>query len=1239
MNRIILLFIALLVGLHGLAQQQSLNFTDDFEGSLNWTLINGEQTNRWFYGDAATSGNGNSLYITNNAGKDNNYTLAASSIVYTYRDISIPQGITEVNFEFEWKNSGETNFDYIGVYVVPTTYSPTAGIMITLPDGGTQIGGNFSGKTEWTTFNQIFNAASFAGGEMRLIFLWRNDAGGGLNPPGAVDNIKLSSINCYQPTALSILSVTDTTATIKWTDTSDASLWEFVLLPAGNPTPTAESKGELISENKITIDALIPDTAYQLYIRTICTDADKSLWTNPLNFKTTQIPTTLPWMNDFETENNLSLVNGTQANKWFYGSAVSNNSAYSLYISNNNGTNNTYTKTTASVVSAYKDIAVPDDATEAELSFDWKSTGEENFDYLNVWLVPVGYIPVAGIPTTEKNSGGLKVTGNLHLNPEWSEWKSIIDVSAYKGSTARLIFEWINDDYKGIDPPAAIDNISLSLITCPQPENISVNDSGLTSATISWTAKGTENSWELYIVPENSPLPDVNTNGIIISENPYTITGLTPGLAYECFLRTVCTDNDISLWTGPAHFETGSLCAAATNIETHCLDATNASFTWQPAETETLWEAVVLEASNPAPLTGTVVTTPSYYSDNLTVNTDYIFYVRAVCADANGYSRWTKMPFTTSAVSPARAKALCSGVLAAPQPSNHSNSTASYGSVGCLSSTPNPTWYYVTLTENGTVTLNLKQVNNNGNPIDVDFAAFGPFNSPADVCYSLGYPLNPSYITDCSFSPSASENITLSGNEGNVFAILVTNFNGSPGSVILTQTSGSEINCNPVVALGPDLVLCNTASYELTATVTNPGKPQPFTYTWYMDDNTTPFNPEIIATTNVSQTISVHENGTHNYRVEVTTPQPFSTTAIDAVTVSMSHPFTATEPPPLFLCSEDITAQIDLSSINFLGNLPATEYTISGIYSSETDAISGQNPINITTPFTAATQTLYISIADALVPSCKKVVPLSVIINQPVLASFRYAATETCETAMPLSPIFNEGAVAGTFSANQPGLALDATTGVIVPKESKPGTYLVTNTVAATTYCPIEISDTASITVNKLPAFTVNQKCNNGKYELTLNFDNDENYTTDNVTVAWYKNSLEEQLQNNVTSITTTEAGTYYVTITPQTNGFCQQIIKINVTDALCGIARGISPGSTAGSNDSFDLSIFNVRKLTIFNRSGKEVYSFNGKYTNQWAGQDSKGKDLPNGTYFYTIHTDSGENKTGWIYVNRNVK
>jgi hypothetical protein len=42
--------------------------------------------------------------------------------------------------------------------------------------------------------------------------------------------------------------------------------------------------------------------------------------------------------------------------------------------------------------------------------------------------------------------------------------------------------------------------------------------------------------------------------------------------------------------------------------------------------------------------------------------------------------------------------------------------------------------------------------------------------------------------------------------------------------------------------------------------------------------------------------------------------------------------------------------------------------------------------------------------------------------------------------------------------------------------------------------------------------------------------------------------------------------------------------------------------------------------------------------YIKEWGGQDSKGNELPTGTYYYVLEFRDGndESRSGWIYINR---
>ncbi|RYY45389.1 MAG: hypothetical protein EOO06_16605, partial [Chitinophagaceae bacterium] len=84
----------------------------------------------------------------------------------------------------------------------------------------------------------------------------------------------------------------------------------------------------------------------------------------------------------------------------------------------------------------------------------------------------------------------------------------------------------------------------------------------------------------------------------------------------------------------------------------------------------------------------------------------------------------------------------------------------------------------------------------------------------------------------------------------------------------------------------------------------------------------------------------------------------------------------------------------------------------------------------------------------------------SITITEPVNATFTYPAAEYCanNTTTPvISPVFTGTATAGLFTATPNGLTLDSVTGNITIATSTPGTYTVTNSLAASNACPADL--------------------------------------------------------------------------------------------------------------------------------------------------------------------------------------
>lgn len=580
-----------------------LEYSQNFDGPVahGFTLANGAQVNKWYVGAATFNSPTNSLYISNDNGITNNYTISTAAVVHAYRDILMPVTVGNISISFDVKAGGQSNTDYIRVWLVPTSFIPTPGTLITAAaSGGVQVGGNFHLTPDWTTQNTIVNAAAFQNTTRRLIFEWRNDAFTGAQPAGAIDNLNIKVVTCNPPSALVFGSATQSSATFNWTaPTIPPAEYEYYYSQnaAAGPTATTTPSGPAVTTTTATITPLNPSETYYFWVRSSC-GSDKSFWIGPALVVVPQIPAPLNYTQNFDSgAHGLSLNNGAQPNKWVVGSATSNSPANSLYITNDNGVTNGYNVSLASVVQAYRDITIPADAGEISVTFDYKTVGEAGWDYIRVWMVPTTFVPTPG---TQIGAGADRVQlgGNLQTTPAWTNISFDTPVTAYQTQTRRLVFEWRNDGVFGDQPAGAIDNINVSVVTCPKPSLLTVSNVTNTNATLDWTEPGSATSWEVVHMPATGAVPPTaSTTGIpVTGVSEYTPPAGTfvYGTQYVYYVRSNCGGTaGLSKWSGPFAFALTPVndnCATPTvvltNPDLNCTNTANGSIIGATASAE-----------------------------------------------------------------------------------------------------------------------------------------------------------------------------------------------------------------------------------------------------------------------------------------------------------------------------------------------------------------------------------------------------------------------------------------------------------------------------------------------------------------------------------------------------------------------------------------------------------------------------------------------------------------------------
>ena len=512
------------------------------------------------------------------------------------RDLSIYMLHTnksEFNSNSDWVSLGSGSLVYSGnvtfaedgwtsIYLdTPFTYNGSSNLLIGVADN---TGG-------WDTI--FLQCLVFATDKNQAIYVHRDsppDAFDVTNPnvngtPSSVKNqIVLGFGSTCPPPSLAFSNISSNTATLTWKSGSGTYNVEYRLASSSGWIKLFEGT----NLQTYTLTNLSTASSYEVRVQSVCAGGDTSDWIIK-SFTTTAIPTDIGsgWSDGFEGSSfDWQLINGSFANKWIRGSAVNNGGNRSLYVSDN-GFDHEYTNEafTTTKIFAVKLFNFPEG--QYSFSYDWQANGEilggTPKDYLRVALVPGAQTPTAGMEdiTLTYNrlpSGWIALDGGKQLcqNSSWQTNSVTITVSG----TYYLAFIWTNDSHNYHNPPAAIDNVSISHLSCPYVvEGLTASSSSSTEATLSWTAGGATR-WQVAYSTNSS------FAGATIKDayNPYiTISKLTSGTTYYARVRSCCSDQDFGAWSNPVSFECtakktiGSGTETLTGLPTATLDSNSLS--------------------------------------------------------------------------------------------------------------------------------------------------------------------------------------------------------------------------------------------------------------------------------------------------------------------------------------------------------------------------------------------------------------------------------------------------------------------------------------------------------------------------------------------------------------------------------------------------------------------------------------------------------------------------------------
>ena len=712
----------------------------------------------------------------------------------------------------------------------------------------------------------------------------------------------INRINCLQPTNATVSGISSNSALGSWDNPGAATSWQVAVQPAGTGVPTGSGVVTSINTNS-PLSGLTPLTNYEYYVRADCGDGTFSLWTGPVSF-TTAAPPPVCGGNFFD-------AGGPTAN---YPNVI------------------TDTTTTICPTNPGDLVTVTFTSFETEATWDGLYVFDGN---------TIGATQIASA-----NPGG-NVTGGL-AGSFWGLLTGANLPGPFTASSASgcLTFRFISDDFGSGQGWSA--NITCSPApNCLKPTTLTATSITSTSALLGWTEPSptTVTQWEVLVLPIGSPVPlPTTTGGIIISSNPGLITGLLPGTQYTYYVRGICSTSGTSLWSTGFNFTTLII---NDNCDGAIFAPVNSSLQCQQVTPGTITAATASLTPPIAPCIGTAdddvwfqfIASNTYLNISLLnvvgyTNLNFAVYsgvcstlTQRYCSTANSLNLTLNgltlgQTYYIRVYSNANTPQTSTFDLCITTPSTCTNSNTicnllgentastvgitSLGTIGCLSTSPNPTFYSLEVATTGPINLFLSQnalPNGQGATRDVDYAAWGPFTSQAQACSTIGFqaPFAPPGIgvpvtetTGCSYNFLSTETLNIANAQaGQIYIILITNFSQQPGFINLVQTNFGQpgagtVNCCPEAFF----------QYQPSSYCKTPGNPNPIaviTPGSLAGVFSSPYTPGLVFANTATGEIDLMASSPGNYVIVNTIPASGTCQSKQRTyTINISEPTSAT---------------------------------------------------------------------------------------------------------------------------------------------------------------------------------------------------------------------------------------------------------------------------------------------------------------------------------------------------------
>ena len=578
------------------------------------------------------------------------------------------------------------------------------------------------------------------------------------------------------------------------------------------------------------------------------------------------------------------------------------------------------------------------------------------------------------------------------------------------------------------------------------------------------------------------------------------------------------------------------------------------------------------------------------------------------------------------------------------------------GIYGCLSTTPNPVWYYMQIQNPGNISITINQVNSSGTPIDVDFALWGPFANLSASCSGL----SASNLIDCSYSTSATEVADIpNALSGQFYVLLITNYANQAGTITFQQTGGTATsNCAVICSLtaGNNGPVCAGSTVNLTASAvanatyswtgpncfssnqqnpTNvPVPTTPGTYV-YTVTAVTPSGSQCNATTTVTvlakpnlgadKALTICSGSTANLTTQFVTTGLTPVWTLNGATVA--NPAAVNVSGPYRLIAANASGCSDTAFLNLTVDTVRATVTAVNANCSNNGTITVSNPSGIS-PYSYSISTApTVFQAGNTFPAPQGSYSIIVKDNQGCTSSFpvNVGFTDNLTLTGRLDTTLCRGkSVVLYTNSNATGYTWTPAAGLSSTNSANP----VATPTATTTYHLVatlgSCTKTDDVTVTVDESLTVNA----GPDVVVLSGETAPIVATTNsqniVNILWTPPtglSSTNTLGTFITPQATSGSTPYTITVTNSNGCTASDDVLVTIIPYCVKVRNAFTPNGD-GNNELWqvydDYGCLRNVTVHVFNRYGNKVYE-NRDYRNNWDGRYN-GKSVPDGTYYAVV-------------------